>query len=104
MLKHNIADQPQCCLTTSQIVVGFLVAVLSIRSLSKHIIDIAGDPFIRNVNIILLTETQVLYNQVPNIQNQFENHQLLMHNDPIDLFRSLMFFLKKQYFVFHTAI
>lgn len=91
MLKHNIGDQPQCCLTASQIALGFLVALLSIRPLSKDIFDIAGDPFIRNANIILMTETQVLYNQVLNIQNQFENHQSVMHNDPIDLSRSLMF-------------
>ena len=52
----------QCCLATSQIAVGFSVALLNNRSLSNHILDIARDPFIRNINIILLTETQVLYN------------------------------------------
>ena len=51
----------QCCLTTSQHDVGFSIALPNIRSLSKHIIDIAGDPFIRNVNIIILTET--VYNR-----------------------------------------
>ena len=51
----------QCCLTTSQLDVGFSIALPNIRSLSKHIIDIAGDPFIRNVNIIILTET--VYNR-----------------------------------------
>ena len=50
----------QCCLTILQITVGFLVALLSIRSLFKQMLDIAGDLFIRNFNIILLTETQVL--------------------------------------------
>ena len=73
--------------------IGFSVAFLNIRSLSKHIPDIAEDPFIRNFNIILLTETQVLYNQEPNMQNQSENHQLLMHNVPIDRFKNLEVFL-----------
>ena len=77
----------QCCLTTSKITVGFSVELLNIRSSSKHILDIVSAPFIRNVNIILLTETHVLCNQEPNIQNQFENHQLVMHNDPIDCFK-----------------
>ena len=47
---------------TSQIPVGFLVALLNIRSFSKHIVDIVTDPFIQNSNIIYLTETQLLYN------------------------------------------
>ena len=81
----------QCCLRTSQIAVGFSVALFNIRSLSKHILNLASGPFIRNVNIILLTETQVLYNQEPNMQNQFENHQLVMHNDPTGCFKSLEF-------------
>ena len=42
----------QCCLTTLQIVFGFSVTLLNIRSPSKHILDL----FIRNVSIILLTE------------------------------------------------
>ena len=50
-----------------------------------------SDPFIGNVSIILLTEIQVLYNQEPNIQNQFENHKLMIHNDPIVCFKSLAF-------------
>ena len=87
MLFNNIT----CCLTTSQIAVGFSVALLNIRSLSKHILDIASDPFIRSVNIILLTETQVLYNQETNMQNQCENDQLVMHNDPNDCFKGLAF-------------
>ena len=81
----------QCCLTTSQIAVGFSVALLNIRLLSKHILDFASDPFIRNANIILLTETQVLYNQEPNMENQFENHQLVVHNDSTDRFKSFAF-------------
>ena len=47
-------------------------------------------PFIGNVNIILLTETQ-FYNQEPNMENRFENHQLVMHNDRSDLFKNLAF-------------
>ena len=82
----------ECCLTTAQIAIEFSIALLNIRSLSKHILDIAGDPFIRNVNIILLTESQVLYNQEPNMQNQFENHQLMVHHDPILCFKRLVFF------------
>ena len=38
-----------------------------------------------------MTETQVLYSQEPNTQNQFEKYQLLMHNDPTDCFKSLAF-------------
>ena len=79
------------CFFTPQIPVGFSVALLNIRSLSKHIVDIATDSFIQNSNIILLTETQLLYNQEPNMQNRFENHQLVMHNDPVDRFKSLAF-------------
>ena len=47
----------QCCLSTSQIAVRFSVELLNIKSLSKHIIDIASDPLIRNVNIVLLIVT-----------------------------------------------
>ena len=36
----------QCCLTTSQTAVGFSVELFNIRSLSKHRLDIAVDPFI----------------------------------------------------------
>ena len=79
----------QCCLTKSQISIGFPVELLNIRSLSKHILDNSIDPFILNVNILLLTK--VLYNQEPNMQNQFENHQLVMHNHPNDCFKSLAF-------------
>lgn len=78
-------------LATSQTAVGFSVVLLNIRSLSKYIPDIAGDPFIQNVSIILLSETQVIYNQEPSMQNQFENHQLVIHNDPIDCFKSWAF-------------
>ena len=60
----------QSCFTTSQIAVGFLIALLNIRSLSKHTLYIAGDQLIQNVNIILLIKTQVLYNLEPNMQNQ----------------------------------
>ena len=45
----------QCYLTTSQIAVGFSVARFNIGSLSKYILDIAGNPFFRNFNIILFT-------------------------------------------------
>ena len=79
----------QCCLTKSQIAVGFPVELLNIRSLSEHILDNSSDPFILNVNILPLTK--VLYNQEPNMQNQFENHQLVMHNHPNDCFKSLAF-------------
>ena len=82
----------QCCLTTSQTSGEFSVALLNTRSLRKHILDISSDPFIRNVNIILLTETQVPYRLEPNMQNQFENHKLVMHNDPTDCFKSVAFF------------
>ena len=81
----------QFCLKPSQLAVEFSVALFNITSLSKHILDIASDLFIRNVNVILLTETQVLYNQEPNMQNQFENHQVVMHNHPNDRFKSLVF-------------
>ena len=47
-------------------------------------------PFIGNVNIILLTETQ-FYNQEPNMENRFENHQVVMHNDRSDRFKNLAF-------------
>ena len=95
----------QCCLTTSQIAVGFSVALLNIESLSKHILDIASDPFIRNINVIILTETQVLYNQQPNMQNQFEKYQLVMHNGPTDCFKSLALLKESNIsFTFHTAI
>ena len=95
----------QCCLTTSQIAIGFSVALLNIESLSKHILDIASDPFIRNINVIILTETQVLYNQQPNMQNQFEKYQLVMHNGPTDCFKSLAFLKESNIsFTFHTAI
>ena len=53
----------QYCLTTSQTAVEFLVALLNIRPQSKYILDIASDSFIRNVKIILLMETQFLYNK-----------------------------------------
>ena len=66
------------CFLTSQIPVGFSIALLNIRSLSKHIADIANDPFIQNSNI-LLTETQLLF------KSWFENRQLVMHNDPVPL-------------------
>ena len=67
VIKKNLGVDPdveteycrlktQCCLTKSQIATGFSVPLLNIRSLSKRILDIASDPFIRNVNIILLTE------------------------------------------------
>ena len=90
MLKYSRL-KAQCCLTTSQIAVGFTVGFLNIRSLSKHILDIASDSFIRKVNIILLTEAQVLYDQKPNMQNNIENHQLVIHNDPTDCFKTLSF-------------
>ena len=45
----------QCCLTTSQIAVGFSVARFNIGSLSKYKLDIAGNTFFRNFNIILFT-------------------------------------------------
>ena len=61
------------------------IALLNIRSFSKHIVDTATDPFIQNSNIILLTETQLLYNQEPNMQNWFEDHQLVMHNHPVTM-------------------
>ena len=47
-------------------------------------------PFIGNVNIILLTETQ-FYNQEPNMENRFENHQLVIHIDRSDRFKNLAF-------------
>ena len=81
----------QRCSTASQTAIEFSVALLNTRPMSKHILDIATDPFIQNVNIILLTETQVLYNLEPNIQNQFGNRQLVMHNDPKHCFKSLAF-------------
>ena len=34
---------------------------------------------------------QVLYNQELNIQNQFEDHKLMIHNDPTVCFKSLAF-------------
>ena len=43
----------QCCLI-SPIAVGFSVAIFNIRSLSEHILDNACNPFIRNVDTILL--------------------------------------------------
>ena len=39
----------QCCLTTSQTAVGFPVALLNTRSLSKYVLDTASDPFIRKL-------------------------------------------------------
>ena len=75
------------CFLTSQIPVGFSIALLNIRSLSKHIVDIATDPLIQTSNIILLTETQLLYNQERNMQNRFENHQLVT----VDRFKTLAF-------------
>ena len=56
----------QYCLKTSQIAVGFSVALLNISSLFKHILDIAGE-INMNINITLLAETQVLHNQEPNM-------------------------------------
>ena len=41
---------------TSQIPAEFSIALLNIRSFSKHIVDTATDPFIQNSNIILLIE------------------------------------------------
>ena len=49
----------------------------------KHILDTAVDPFIRNVNIILLAEAQVLFNQEQNMQNRLEDHHPVMPNEPI---------------------
>ena len=72
-------------------------------SLPKDILDIASDPFFQNVNIILLTETHVLHNQELNMQIQFENHYLVMHNDHTGCFKSLAF-LKKAYLTFHSAV
>ena len=45
----------------------------------------------QNSKIILLTETQLLYNQDLKMQNRFENHQLVMHNDPADRFKCFVF-------------
>ena len=81
----------QCCVTTWQIAVGLSIALLNMWSLLTPIRNIASDSFIRNVNIIFLTETQVLYNQEPNMQNHFENHQLVIQNDPTNYFNSLAF-------------
>ena len=102
--KEYCRLKTQCCLTTSQTSGEFSVALLNTRSLRKHILDISSDPFIRNVNIILLTETQVPYRLEPNMQNQFENHKLVMYNDPTDCFKSLAFFLKNKNNISHSRL
>ena len=92
----------ECILNTSNLTTVFSVALLNIRSLSKHLIDMAADPSIKNSNLILLTETQVSHTNESNIiQDQFSSHQLVMHNDPVDPFKSLAFF--KRININHSA-
>ena len=62
--------------------------------------DIASDPFVKDAIVVLLTETQVLHNHDGySIQDCFESNELVMHNNPIDRFKSLAFFKKSMYHI-----
>lgn len=74
----------------------FQFALLNIRSLSKHALDLSHDIRLTNADVVCLTETQLLDNSLhPTLQEHFLEHDLFLHNNA-DRFKSLAF-LKKQY-------
>ena len=77
------------CNNTQEQLLKFSITLLNIRSLQKHSIDLSNDVLHVKSHVLCLTETQLCNDNFYDIiQQHFDNHQLLLHNNS-DKFKSL---------------
>ena len=70
---------------------SFIFALLNVRSLNKHSIDISCEKILRETNILCLTETQILLGQNTERLEEYLPEFYFFHNKSNDKYQSLAF-------------
>ena len=60
----------------------FTITLLNIRSINKHLIDLAYDGRLRKSDLICLTETQMMQRSQTELNSEFQEFEII-HNTPM---------------------